>query len=172
MEYLYYFENASLTLRIFEYLYSKHQMPRQSNRDSSNDGWLVRVKYTRPHSQQDEDLLVFWMNSETIKAPKYGFEFQQDIPNRYNGGCSCYSSPVTGNEAPATFCSGRNNVTNPSLRICNCWLPLWVVPGKGANDFWGWLGLFASFQSQKLSRWKTSFCCKLASHSVAMHHQD
>jgi len=27
MEYLYYFENASLTLRIFEYLYSKHQMP-------------------------------------------------------------------------------------------------------------------------------------------------
>jgi len=74
MEYLYYFENASLTLKVFEYLYSKHQMPPPSNRDSS-DGWLVRVKILTLNSQQDEDLQLFLRIGilKTIKAPKYGF---------------------------------------------------------------------------------------------------
>lgn len=61
MEYLYYFENASLTLRIFEYLYSKHQMPAaQVTVIHQIDGWLVRVKiYSTLNSQQDEDLRAF-----------------------------------------------------------------------------------------------------------------
>lgn len=61
MEYLYYFENASLTLRIFEYLYSKHQMPAAKVTVIHQiDGWLVRVKiYSTLNSQQDEDLRAF-----------------------------------------------------------------------------------------------------------------
>ena len=61
MEYLYYFENANLTLRIFEYLYSKHQMPAAKITVIHQlDGWLVRVKMSSPlNSQQDEDLRAF-----------------------------------------------------------------------------------------------------------------
>jgi hypothetical protein len=61
MEYLYYFDNASLTLKIFEYLYSFHQMPRAIvTVIHQNDGWLVRVKmYSLLDSQQDRDFKAY-----------------------------------------------------------------------------------------------------------------
>lgn len=57
MEYLYYFENASLTVRVFEYLYGKHQIPVAFiTVIHQTDGWLVRVKMSSPlNSQQDAD---------------------------------------------------------------------------------------------------------------------
>lgn len=57
MEYLYYFENASLTLRVFEYLYGKHQVPVAFiTVIHQTDGWLVRVKMYSPlNFQQDAD---------------------------------------------------------------------------------------------------------------------
>jgi len=103
MEYLYYFENASLTLRIFEYLYSKHQMPAKVTVIHQIDGWLVRVKiYSTLNSQQDEDLQAFLnggIPEKTIKAPKYFLSLEAghspiDIMRRYQVVVVVHSSPV------------------------------------------------------------------------------
>ncbi len=61
MEYLYYFANANLTLRIFEYLYGFHQMPvAKVTVIHQTDGWLVRVKmYSTLNSQQDHDFRAY-----------------------------------------------------------------------------------------------------------------
>ena len=61
MEYLYYLANASLVLRIVEYLHGKPQMPisfvtviHQIN------GWVVKVKLNSPlNPQQDGDFRAF-----------------------------------------------------------------------------------------------------------------
>ncbi len=61
MEYLYYFDNASLTLKIFEYLYSLPQMPKAIiTVINQNDGWLVRVKmYSTLDAHQDGDFRAY-----------------------------------------------------------------------------------------------------------------
>lgn len=61
MEYIYYLANASLTLRIVEYL---HSMPHLAVRFVTVihqiDGWIVRIKLNRHlDAQQDGDLQAF-----------------------------------------------------------------------------------------------------------------
>lgn len=57
MEYLYYLANASLTLRIVEYLHSRPYMPVGFlTVINLVDGWVVKVKMNSPlDSQQDGD---------------------------------------------------------------------------------------------------------------------
>ena len=61
MEYLYYLANASLTLRIVEYLHGKPQMPVAFVTVIHQiDGWVVKVKMKSPlNSQQDGDFQAF-----------------------------------------------------------------------------------------------------------------
>lgn len=61
MEYLYYFENASLALRSVDYLCGKSQMPKAIvTVIHQMDGWLVRVKmYSNLNSQQDGDFRAY-----------------------------------------------------------------------------------------------------------------
>ena len=61
MEYIYYLANASLTLRIVEYLHGKPQMPVSFVTVIHQiDGWVVKVKMNSPlNPQQDGDLRAF-----------------------------------------------------------------------------------------------------------------
>ncbi len=61
MEYLYYLANASLTLRIVEYLHGRPQMPLSFITVIHQiDGWVVKVKMKSPlNSQQDGDFRAF-----------------------------------------------------------------------------------------------------------------
>lgn len=61
MEYLYYLANASLTLRIVEYLHGKPQIPVAFVTVIHQiDGWVVKVKMNSPlNSQQDGDFRAF-----------------------------------------------------------------------------------------------------------------
>ena len=61
MEYLYYLANASLTLRIVEYLHGKPQIPVAFVTVIHQiDGWVIKVKMNSPlNSQQDGDFRAF-----------------------------------------------------------------------------------------------------------------
>ena len=61
MEYLYYLANASLTLRIIEYLHGRPQMPVAFVTVIHQiDGWVVKVKMNSPlNSQQSGDFQAF-----------------------------------------------------------------------------------------------------------------
>ena len=61
MEYLYYLANASLTLRIVEYLHGRPQLPFGFVTVIHQiDGWVVKVKMTSPlNTQQDGDFRAF-----------------------------------------------------------------------------------------------------------------
>lgn len=61
MEYLYYLANASLTLRIVEFLHSRPHLPVSFVTVIHQiDGWVVRVKLNpAPNSQQDGDFRAF-----------------------------------------------------------------------------------------------------------------
>ena len=61
MEYLYYLANASLTLRIIEYLHGRPQLPFGFVTVIHQiDGWVVKVKMTSPlNTQQDGDFRAF-----------------------------------------------------------------------------------------------------------------
>lgn len=61
MEYLYYLANASLTLRIIEYLHGRSQMPVAFVTVIHQiDGWVVKVKMNSPLSpQQTGDFQAF-----------------------------------------------------------------------------------------------------------------
>lgn len=61
MEYLYYLANASLTLRIVEFLHGKPLMPVGFVTVIHQiDGWVVKVKLESPlNSQQDGDFRAF-----------------------------------------------------------------------------------------------------------------
>ena len=61
MEYLYYLANASLTLRIIEYLHGKPQMPVGFVTVIHQiDGWVVKVRMNSPlNSQHDGDFRAF-----------------------------------------------------------------------------------------------------------------
>ncbi len=67
MEYLYYLANASLTLRIVEYLHGTTQLPLSFMTVIHQiDGWVIRVKMSRPlDAQQDGDFRAF-MNEQGI----------------------------------------------------------------------------------------------------------
>lgn len=60
MEYLYYLANASITLRIVEYLHSTAQLPVAFVTVIHQiDGWVVKVKMNPITSQQDGDFRAF-----------------------------------------------------------------------------------------------------------------
>lgn len=61
MEYLYYLANASLTLRIIEYLHGRPQLPFGFVTVIHQiDGWVVKVKMKSPlNTQQDGDFRAF-----------------------------------------------------------------------------------------------------------------
>lgn len=61
MEYLYYLANASLTLRVVEYLHSASQLPvRFMTVIHQIDGWVVKVKMSRYLTpQEDGDFRAF-----------------------------------------------------------------------------------------------------------------
>lgn len=61
MEYLYYLANASLTLRIVEYLHGRPQLPFGFVTVIHQiDGWVVKVKMKSPlNTQQDGDFRAF-----------------------------------------------------------------------------------------------------------------
>ena len=61
MEYLYYLGNATLTLRIVQYLHGRPQLPLSFVRVIHQiDGWVVRIKFKETVSdQQDGDFRAF-----------------------------------------------------------------------------------------------------------------
>ncbi|MDX2096654.1 MAG: hypothetical protein SFW36_02675 [Leptolyngbyaceae cyanobacterium bins.59] len=61
MEYLYYLANASLTLRVVEYLHATPWLPvRFMTVIHQIDGWIIKVKMNYPlDSRQDGDLRAF-----------------------------------------------------------------------------------------------------------------
>src|SRR5207253_3170655 len=61
MEYVYYLGNASLTLRVVEYLHATSWLPvRFMTVIHQIDGWVVKVKLSTPlESQQDGDFRAF-----------------------------------------------------------------------------------------------------------------
>jgi hypothetical protein len=61
MEYLYYLANASLTLRIVEYLHTMPWLPvRFITVIHQIDGWVVKIKLSRPlDAQEDGDFRSF-----------------------------------------------------------------------------------------------------------------
>lgn len=60
MEYLYYLANASITLRIVEYLHSTPHLPVAFVTVIHQiDGWVVKVKINSITSQQDGDFRAF-----------------------------------------------------------------------------------------------------------------
>jgi hypothetical protein len=61
MEYLYYLANASLTLRVVQFLHSRPQLPVSFVTVIHQiDGWVVRVKLTNElSSEQDGDFRAF-----------------------------------------------------------------------------------------------------------------
>ena len=95
MEYLYYFENASLTLRIFEYLYGKFQMPQAIvTVIYQMDGWLVRVKmYSTLNSQQDRDFRAYLNELGIPLEPP--IRVNMDLWS-LEAGVNCSSSPGRG----------------------------------------------------------------------------
>ncbi|HBB34055.1 MAG TPA: hypothetical protein DDZ80_22720 [Cyanobacteria bacterium UBA8803] len=61
MDYVYFLANASLTLRVVEYLHSMSQLPLQFLTVIHQiDGWVIKVKMTRPITpQQHGDFRAF-----------------------------------------------------------------------------------------------------------------
>jgi hypothetical protein len=61
MDYLYYLANASLTLRIVEFLHTRTQLPlRFMTVVHRLDGWIVRVNFSHPiAAQEDGDFRAF-----------------------------------------------------------------------------------------------------------------
>lgn len=61
MDYLYYLANASLTLRIVEFLHVRNQLPlRFMTVIHSLDGWIIRVRFAQPlDNRQTGDFAAF-----------------------------------------------------------------------------------------------------------------
>jgi hypothetical protein len=63
MEYLYYLANASLTLRIIQYLHGKTQIPVSFiSVIHQIDGWIVRIKLSSPISAQEDGNFRAFLN--------------------------------------------------------------------------------------------------------------
>ncbi|AFZ20812.1 hypothetical protein [Allocoleopsis franciscana] len=63
MDYLYFLANASLTLRVVEYLNSMHQLPIQSMTVIHQiDGWVIKVKMNGPLTPHQHGNFRSFMN--------------------------------------------------------------------------------------------------------------
>ena len=63
MDYLYFLGNASLTLRVVEYLNSMHQLPVQSMTVIHQiDGWVIKVKMNGPLTPHQHGNFQAYMN--------------------------------------------------------------------------------------------------------------
>jgi hypothetical protein len=85
MEYLYYLANASLTLRVAEYLHSARHLPVEfMSVIHQIDGWVIRVKMSQPlDSQTDGDFRAF-MNEVGISYMP-GIRLQMALWSLENG---------------------------------------------------------------------------------------
>lgn len=73
MDYLYFLANASLTLRVVEYLNSMHQLPIQSMTVIHQiDGWVVKVKMKSPLTPHQHGDFRAYMN-------ELGFPYDPEI---------------------------------------------------------------------------------------------
>ncbi|OLP16297.1 hypothetical protein BST81_22105 [Leptolyngbya sp. 'hensonii'] len=63
MEYIYYLSNASLTLRVVEHLHAAPQLPvRFMTVIHQIDGWIVKIKLSRPLNAQDDGDFRAYLN--------------------------------------------------------------------------------------------------------------
>lgn len=105
MEYLYYLANASLTLRIVEYLHSTEQLPVSFMTVIHQiDGWVVKVKMSRVLApQQDGDLRAFfnelgisYQPGIRVQMALWGLETGQspiDVMQRYQVAVVSHGTP-------------------------------------------------------------------------------
>ncbi|MBC7825317.1 MAG: hypothetical protein H7126_15900 [Candidatus Parcubacteria bacterium] len=105
MEYLYYLANASLTLRIVEYLHSMSQLPVGFMTVIHQiDGWVVKVKMSHAlPPQQDGDLRAFlnelgisYQPGIRVQMALWGLETGQspiDIMQRYQVAVVSHGTP-------------------------------------------------------------------------------
>ncbi len=85
MEYLYYVANASLTLRIAEYLHSACHLPVSfMSVIHQIDGWVIRVKMTQRLAQPDESNFRAFMNELGIPYTP-GIRLQMALWSLENG---------------------------------------------------------------------------------------
>jgi len=105
MEYLYYLANASLTLRIVEYLHAMNQLPVGFMTVIHQiDGWVVKVKMSQALSpQQDGDLRAFlnelgipYQPGIRVQMALWGLETGQspiDVMQRYQVAVVSHGTP-------------------------------------------------------------------------------
>lgn len=105
MEYIYYLANASLTLRLVEYLHRTSWLPVQFMTVIHRiDGWVVKVKLEEPLTpQQDGDLLAFlneigvpYEPEIRIRMALWGLETGQspvDVMRRYQVAVVSHGTP-------------------------------------------------------------------------------
>ncbi len=105
MEYVYYLANASLTLRVVEYLHSTPWLPvRFMTVIHQIDGWVVKVKLNNPLSeQQDGDFRAFlnelgipYEPEIRVRMALWGLETGQspvDVMRRYQVAVVSHGSP-------------------------------------------------------------------------------
>ena len=106
MEYLYYLANASLTLRIVEYLHSMNQLPVGFMTVIHQiDGWVVKVKMSHALSpQQDGNLRAFlnelgipYQPGIRVQMALWGLETGQspiDVMQRYQVAVVSHGTPI------------------------------------------------------------------------------
>ena len=105
MEYLYYLGNASLTLRIVQYLHSRQQLPVSFvSIIHQIDGWIVRIKFREPVSdQQNGDFRAFlnelgisYQPAMRVQMALWSLESGQatvDVMRRYQVAIVSHGSP-------------------------------------------------------------------------------
>lgn len=105
MEYLYYLGNASLTLRIVQYLHSRPQLPVSFvSIIHQIDGWIVRIKFREPVSaQQNGDFRAFlnelgisYQPAMRVQMALWSLESGQatvDVMRRYQVAIVSHGSP-------------------------------------------------------------------------------
>lgn len=108
MEYLYYLANASLTLRVVEYLHASHRLPVEFMTVIHQiDGWVVKVKMSQPlDAQQDGDFRAFmnelgipYQPGIRLQMALWGLETGQspiNVMHRYQVAVVSHGSPDRG----------------------------------------------------------------------------
>ena len=105
MEYLYYLGNASLTLRIVQYLHSRPQLPVSFvSIIHQIDGWIVRIKFREPVSDQQNgdfrallnELGISYQPAMRVQMALWSLESGQatvDVMRRYQVAIVSHGSP-------------------------------------------------------------------------------
>jgi hypothetical protein len=105
MEYVYYLANASLTLRVVEYLHSTPWLPvRFMTVIHQIDGWVVKVKLSTPLDEQEDGDFRAFLNELGIpyepeirvRMALWGLETGQspvDVMRRYQVAVVSHGSP-------------------------------------------------------------------------------